>query len=281
MFNQAATRLAGLFAVFALVASVSLSFAQTAASEKPKPPTKQTEIPWVTTETASTVKIGTPVFIRGSLVSMSPPRPNSGQPYSIFIADPKGKMRVVVFQQSWSEIKDPTFLVPGTVVDVYGKASEYQGQRQILVERGTHIRRKPGDESMGFGDIMPIGRNGNRFTLVNISAITISSVGRPVRIRGMVTEIAPSDNERIPTKFIVQDGAGKIEVVYWKEVGDAVAPGSLPKKNEPIEISGIVGEFRGALNIRVDNASHVSRDFVNTPEGQSQLQKMKTIQVGN
>lgn len=281
MLNRAADRLARLFAVLILVASVSFSFAQTAAPEKSKPAAKQGEIPWVTTETASTVKVGTPVFIRGSLVSISPPRPNSGQPYSIFLADPKGKMRVVIFQQTWSEIKDPSFLVPGAVIDVYGKASEYQGQRQILVERGTHVRRKPGDESMGFGDIVPLGRNGSRFTLVNINAITISSVGRPVRIRGMVTEITPSENERVPTKFFVQDGGGKIEVVYWKEVGEAIAPGSLPKKNEPIEISGIVGEFRGALNIRVDNAAHVSRDFVNTPEGQSHLRKMKTIQVGN
>lgn len=259
-----------LIAPCALMMVANFAIAQT-TENKPSTPaesnaaTTQTstvrQIAWSNMRDAEAAAEGAVLYCRGTIISISPPRPDSMQPWTVYLTDETGSSRAVIFQETYSRIADPSFLTRGKQVDLYVTAQDYQRVRQLHVKEPTHIRATPGaGEAMLFA---PMLTSGDTFAPLSVGAIGLTTVGRPVRIRGTVVSLAEPERERVPWRVIVRDETGEVEVVFWKDVYDAIPNGERPLVHQPIEVSGVVGEHRGKLQIRVDEGSRIRRRFTN------------------
>lgn len=202
---------------------------------------------------------GQMVYIRGQVLSFARPRPDSQQPYSIYIADASDSIRAVIFQDVWKQIADSSFIEKGAKIDLYAEAGEYQGTRQVVVLKPTHIRRTPGTATAA--DMAANRRGGENLATVSIGGLNAWSIGNRVRVRGTVATFEPSDNPRLPHRVTLKDATGEIEVIYWAKVAEQIAESERPAVNLPLQAIGEVTEFRGKLQVRVDEPAGISRQF--------------------
>ncbi len=94
------------------------------------------------------------------------------------------------------------------------------------------------------------------FAQTPIGQISSSMVGQPVVIEGAVTQIVASTYERQPNRLTVTDDSGSVTVVIWPDAFDALAP--APTQGSQVRIDGQVGEYRGQLQVRVNDAAEVT-----------------------
>jgi DNA/RNA endonuclease YhcR with UshA esterase domain len=218
-------------------------------------------IQWHNVKTALEAPLGTRLYIKASLVSVAAPRPESRQPWSLYVSDSSGAIRTVVFQDTWSKIPDTSFLEPGTRLDLYARVGEYRNERQLEIEQPNHFRRTPGTVNAGSAALRS-GRDASRtFSLISIGSVNITHIGQPIRVRGIVTKYAESDNERVPFRVLVKDDTGEVEGLYWIAVANAISADNRPVVGQPIELSGVVTEYGGRMQVRVDEPQFVSRTF--------------------
>ncbi|MBI1292303.1 hypothetical protein GC173_13860 [bacterium] len=257
--SRTRTTFAALFALMIAMLPIAVA-AQSTAPPRPQAPTAPV-IQWANVKTALEAPLGTRLYIKANLVSVGAPRPESRQPWSLYVSDSTGTIRCVVFQDTWAKIPDTSFLEPGTRLDLYARVGEFRNERQLEIEQPNHFRRTPGTLSSGGAALRSDRDAGRSFSLFSIGSINITHVGQPVRIRGNVVRYTESDNERIPFRVIVRDDTGEVEGLYWKAVAEKIAPENRPVVGQPIELSGIVGEFDGKMQVRVDEPQFVSRTF--------------------
>ncbi len=215
------------------------------------------QIEWLTIEGAVNAPDGQVVYTRGRIISVMEPRPDSAQPYSVYVADSTGQVRVIIFQNIWEEMPDTTFIRPGTSLDLYGVAGQYRGIEQIEIQKPNHLRQSPGTATLHD----PMASTENQYFRVDIGVLNMTTIGRKVRLQGIVTEYQTPPRERWPHSIILEDHSGSIQIVYWDDVADGIAPEHRPQVGQPLEIRGIVGEYRGVLQLRVDSSEQVNRQF--------------------
>lgn len=229
------------------------------SQETPRQPQASTQtapsIRWMNLNAVGIAPLESNIYVRATVVSIAEPRPDSRQPYSIYLMDDSGTMRAVVFQDTWARIPNTDFLRPGTQVDIFGKVDEYRGQRQLTIAQPNHVRRTPGSADMGF----MVSSNGGEYTPISVGAISLLTVGQAVVVSGVVSKYEVPDADRIPFKVEVRDPTGAIEVVYWKDLDARIPTANKPVPGQEIHIGGVVSEFRGGLQLRVDDPAMVSR----------------------
>lgn len=236
------------------------AFAQTQTqTQQPASATARAPIQWVNVKAALDAPIGTRLYIRCNLVSVAAPRPQSRQPWSLYVNDETGTIRTVVFQDTWAKIPDTSVLAPGTRLDLYARVGEYRGERQLEIEAPNNFRRTPGTVSAA--GLRSSRDDKQTFSLVSIGSINITHAGQPLRVRGVVTKYVPAENERTPFRVMVKDETGEVEGLYWKSVADKITAENRPVVGQPIELRGIATEFDGRMQVRVDESQHVSRTF--------------------
>ncbi len=230
-----------------------------AATVSAQAPQTKKQINFVSVAQAAAAPLDSYVFVRAKIISVLPPRPDSTQPYSLYISDASGKLRVVIFQDTWNAMASTDFIIPGSSVDVYGQAGEFKAVRQLAVMAPNHIRITPNTRiggHMGQG-----GSSASGFVPITIGALNMTLVGQHVRVRGTVKEITPPPKDTYPTRVYIADQTGMVEVVYWSQVEEKIPANEKPKINEPCEVSGIVNEYRGKLQLRVDDPTWVSKNY--------------------
>lgn len=218
-------------------------------------------IEWMTAAQANETEVGKNVYFRGTVISVAPPRPESRAPYVVYVADATGAARVTIFQDTFTSIEDTAIFEKGANLDVFAEANEHRGTRQLVVKAPTHIRRTPGTDGTGF---TPAALNPglSAYTPITIGAVNMMTIGQPIQVTGRVSSYEPSPRERWPYKVMVQDQTGEIEAVYWDEVAESIPASDRPEQGSMIQISGIVQEYKGKLQLRVDDAAHVTRNLV-------------------
>lgn len=89
-------------------------------------------------------------------------------------------------------------------------------------------------------------------------AINNTFLGRQIAVRGVVQRAEASDG-RGPSRLVLQGNAAQpLEIVFWKEVSDAVLGGRpMPGAGTRVAARGVVEDFRGRLQLRVSNASNI------------------------
>jgi DNA/RNA endonuclease YhcR with UshA esterase domain len=260
-------------ATLGLLAVGTLGFAQPPAPPQGAPPTGATQatptpapdpadaLPWVTVADASAMATGSYVYVRAKLDAMQPPRPNSRAPWNLHVSDNTGTMKVVIFQDVYSQIQNPTEIFqPGVTLELFVEASEYRGERQLVVTRPAYVRVKAGSRAItskfragGSGGF------GTNYTPVTIMTLNRQAVGRGVRIKGTITNLDPSPGGSLPTKMVLTDDTGSVIVIYWKEIGDQIDKSVKIAVGEQIEISGVATEFENTIQVRIDDGTLVKR----------------------
>lgn len=239
--------------LFALI-SLSVNAQQT----EDKSNHRSNKIEWVELAKMDELPADSIIFARGTIVSVAPPRPDSRQPYTLYLTDKSGTAKAILFQPTYNDLPDQDIIEKGQRVDVYVKLNDYKGQRQLVIREPKHIRRTPGSSAAGLGGF---GVDSDTYFPITIGAINMTTIGHPVQVRGTVEEIIEPPNERTPWKIVVKDTTGKIMVIYWDEVYDAIDQPNKPEVGKMIQYSGVVNEYRGELQLRIDDANNVTRQF--------------------
>lgn len=182
------------------------------------------------------------VYLQAKIVSVSPPRPNSRQPYGVFLADATGSIRLAIFQDTWASMKNTEAIKPGAWCDVYAKTSKFQGTPQLDLAKATHFRLTPGREAEEVSISAP-GR---------IADVSIAHLGMSVSLTGTVRAVNSPASPKAPYKVTLNDDGKDMTVVYWKEVATAISPEAQPAEGARLTITGMVTEFKGKMQLRVD-----------------------------
>lgn len=242
-----------------LLLSAPTSATGSNAGEAPRATTSTTTSPsinWLDIARANRAPIDSHVYVRCTVVSVAEPRPNSRQPYSIYLMDGTGTTRAVIFQNTWEKFPSTDFIRPGMKVDIYGLAGEYRGQRQLTIAQPNHIRRTPGSAET---IVMATAGTSEEYTAMSIGAISLLTVGQRVAISGTVAEYETPTSDRHPFRVEVRDPTGSIEAVYWVQHDREIEPRNKPVIGSEIHIGGVVSEFRGNLQLRLDDPQMISR----------------------
>lgn len=85
-----------------------------------------------------------------------------------------------------------------------------------------------------------------------------SHIGEHVVVTGVVTNFRDKWSERSPSKITLRDASGQIEVVYWDDVREKIDP-TLTQVRTPLMVTGVLEEYKGALQIQVSAVESIAR----------------------
>ena len=217
-------------------------------------------------------------FLEAKIKSVKPPDEGSNQPYVLYVEDNTGIARVVIFQATWAQMENPSQYEPGILIQVYGKTNDYNGIRQLIAEGPKWIRMKP--DVLQIPDRLRRGEqvSTDEFIEASIGGLGIQAIGQKVKVRGIVKSIEASDRSRVPTKIVLADSTGEIQVVYWLEVTANLTLANTPAEGRTMEFKGVVGEYKNVMQLVVSDPEHVqiveggvSMNRVNATQGPTQL----------
>lgn len=241
-----------------LLFAASLAFAQATpqgqgqqqATQAQEQQAQEPAIPITTVAEAEQLPLGSYIFLRGTLLSVLPPDAGSRQPHSLYLQDKTGAIRVICWGVVWNTVPARDQYRRGLIIDVYGKVSEFRGQRQIEIEQANWIRVAPvrqANLSNANGD------NGGAIQHVKmrIGALTLRALGENVQITGKVVNYQPSEQDNIPHRVTLDDGTGTIEVVYWVDVSERLRRDQVPALGKDWTVGGMVSEYRGVMQVKI------------------------------
>ena len=239
--------------------------AQTNPGNSPRsaqpPANQQPAIQWTSLAETETVPLKSHVFIRAKLVSLAPPDQGSKQPFSLYISDNTGTQRAVVWQNIWERVPNRNEFQAGLIIDLYAEVSDFRGDRQLEINRPQDIRIAPIPQTLpnsAYREEASVD-TADEYNEMTIGAVAFGTIGKKIRVKGTVSKLALSPAPRVPTKIVVQDNTGEIEVVYWTDLSDALAYEDQPVLGQPIEVGGVVSEWRGNLQLKVTEQGQVRK----------------------
>lgn len=258
--DRAVANLSRQIAIIAIL-TLSLGAVAAQAQTRQEPTQAQPAIQWTSLAETETLPLQTRIFVRAKLVSLVPPDPGSKQPYSLYISDNTGTQRAVVWQNIWERIPNRNDFQAGLIIDLYAEISDFRGDRQLEINRPQDMRIAPIPQTLpnsAFREEASADM-ADEYNEISIGAISFATLGKKVRVRGTVSKLALAPAPRVPTKFVVQDNTGEIEVVYWSDVADVLPYDSQPVVGQQIEVGGVIGEWRGTLQLKVTEADQLRK----------------------
>ncbi len=174
---------------------------------------------------ATTVAVGSRLRVQGHVVVMEGFKAGM----KATLDDGTGQLVVVLWNDVYAALADPTTLDVGAVVAVEGELSLYEGTLQLTPDRPadvTIITPAPEIPWVAVGDLRP------------------SDVGRVVRLRGV---LGTPEGFSAGAKVQLEDGSGVITVLLWSNILTTLDP--PPSPGLIIEIVGVIQEYRGELEI--------------------------------
>lgn len=83
-------------------------------------------------------------------------------------------------------------------------------------------------------------------------------VGQRVVVTGVVVNFRDKWSERSPSKITLRDATGQMEIVYWDDVRAQIDP-TLTQVRTPLMVTGVLEEYKGALQLQVTNVEAIVR----------------------
>ncbi len=93
---------------------------------------------------------------------------------------------------------------------------------------------------------------------IKTSDVTQDKLGQIVTLKGTLKSFQASRSERAPNSFRLDDGAGTIRVAIWPDVFERIPQKSALTEGAMVQVKGKVAEFRGNLEIHVNNPNNVT-----------------------
>lgn len=205
-------------------------------------------------------KIGETLSVKGRIVSIIPPRSDTA-PYSLYLTNDTDTLVVVLWEKVWNRIPFRNQLKPDAQVIITGTLKEYRNNLNFYLTEPDNIVLLGAD--LSHADIRKSSSGAAKPTpdlppgVLLPSRIDRSQMGQNVVIQGMVREYRTARSETAPHSVFLDDGSGSLRVVYWSKVANALGSGAAPKPGRILRIGGTVDEYRGELQLRVNNARDI------------------------
>jgi DNA/RNA endonuclease YhcR with UshA esterase domain len=178
--------------------------------------------------------VGQRVVVRGSIVEADPF--SSGVKF--VLNDGSGAVVLLLWQDVYDGLPDPTALGVGAEIEVQGEVSEYEGDLEVIPELA-------GDVQVLTAAPAP--------PEATVAALTAADVGRVVTLRGTLGE---RETFSSGVRFRLDDGSGTIVLLLWHNVYDEIADADALVAGAQVEVMGQIEAYRGELEI-VPEASGV------------------------
>ncbi len=147
-----------------------------------------------------------------------------------------GTAILLLWQDVYDQVPDKARLGVGVRVRATGKVEEYKGDWEIIPEKGADVR------VIG-GQAVPTPRPA---AAVPIGSIEAGMAGQTVTIDGYITSVYKLSTGM---KYTIDDGSGKIILILWSNVYDAVPDKDRLIKGARIRATGKVEIYKGDLEV--------------------------------
>lgn len=215
----------------------------------------------VPVELISASPLGERVSVEGKVRSFRPSsRPNV--PNSFLLQDNSGSVRVAVWPSVFDQVAGRDRLGDGAAARVRGKVAEFRGVRELHVEQpedlvitdpGAAPGVPPPPSSPG-AQTSPTPEGEVIEGITSTATLGKGDVGKTVTVSGRVVSARRPANERAPYILKVQDESGSVDVVFWENLASQLTPERKAEIGEMVQVRGEVGEFRGAVQLRLASA---------------------------
>ena len=183
-------------------------------------------------------QVGKYVTIKATLLEAG----NFSKGFKFVAGDDTGKMGVTYFENTWDTLPKPELLKVGAVVQITGKVSEYQGEFEIVPNRGR--------ETLVLSPTIPIS-----LTARNLGGLNNGDFGAIVFVSGEVYSAEPFDGG---SEVIISDKTGAQKVRLWNVVAKRVAKDVLVKGTKVNVIGKVKTSKKTGLRIEVALPSDVT-----------------------
>ncbi len=146
--------------------------------------------------------------------------------------DGTGTVTLLLWQEVYGGLPDPRSLVPGVMLQVEGRVSEYKGDLEIVPQVPA--------------DVTVIGMVDLPWLEQSIGQITANDVGQTVHLSGSVSEVTPFSKG---VKYTLDDGTGSITLLLWQNLYDQLADPALMGVGAEVSVRGDVAEYLGGLEV--------------------------------
>jgi DNA/RNA endonuclease YhcR with UshA esterase domain len=190
-----------------------------------------TPTPVVTTRTGdvTAMLIGQEVMIEGRIVEAR----NFSSGVKFYVDDGSGKLALWVLQELYTQLPDTAGWIVGSTVRARGLVQEYRDEIEIVPQKI--------DDLMLLAAATPAP-----VIIIRMGDLTAANVGEQVVVEGAIVEVQPFS---AGIKCLLDDGSGRIVLLLWQEIYDAVPDKDRLAAGLTVRVRGEIDEYRGELEI--------------------------------
>ncbi len=146
--------------------------------------------------------------------------------------DGTGAVTLLLWQDVYDGLPDPTQVAPGAVLRVVGEVSEYKGELEV-------VPQVP-------GDVLVVGMTELPAEERAIGQVTADDVGQTVQVVGRIAAVTPFSKG---IKVTLDDGTGTITLLLWQDLLDRLADPAALTEGAQVAVRGEIDEYQGELEI--------------------------------
>lgn len=146
--------------------------------------------------------------------------------------DGTGAVTLLLWQDVYDGLPDPTQVAPGAVLRVVGEVSEYKGDLEVVPQVS--------------GDVTVVGRVELPAEERAIGRLTVADVGQTVRVAGRIVAVTPFSKG---IKVTLDDGTGAITLLLWQDLLDRLTDPAALAAGAQVSVRGQVDEYQSELEI--------------------------------
>jgi DNA/RNA endonuclease YhcR with UshA esterase domain len=209
----------------------------------PEPTATPTAAPTATTPPTDTPLPGTPTLATGQVTAallgqevrvvglIAEARALSAGA-QFLVDDGSGPVVAYVPPEVYAQLPNPGDWIVGSRVGIEGRVQEYNEQIEIVPPAADSLEVLAA--AVVCADVVPIG------------GLSASQVDQRVTVRGQIVEARAFSKGM---QYVLDDGSGRITLLLWQNVYDVVPCAEELTQGVVVCTAGVVGEYRGTLEI--------------------------------
>ena len=170
---------------------------------------------------------GTSVMIRGRIVDTA----SFARGFKFTLNDGTGMVTLLLWHNVFDESWDKGKLNVGAEVEAEGEIGRFEGELQVSPAWGGGV--KAIEPASPWADKRTVSELANHMT-------------QRAMIEGQIVRLDQADQFM---KLIVNDGTGEVEILLWNNIWERVPNTDTFTEGKQIRAVGIVGEFRGNIQL--------------------------------
>ncbi len=202
-----------------------------------RPPTATPGVQVVATGKLSQSLIGQTVTIQGQIVEVI----SFASGVKFYVDDGSGRAALWMVQAVYASLSNPGQWIVGSMVRAKGLVEEYKGELEVSPQ-------KAGDVTVLAAATPP------PVTLARMADLSAADKGKTVTVEGQIVEVRPFSQGM---KYTLDDGSGKITLLLWQNIYDAVPDKDRLAVGVQVRVTGKVDEYRGEMEVIPEQGSNV------------------------